>query len=359
MFLTIIIFIIILGLLIFVHELGHFLLAKRSGVKVEEFGFGFPPRLWSVKKGETRYSLNVIPLGGFIKILGEEGEEKDNPRSFASQKAGGRLAILAAGVAMNFLLAMFLLSLGYFIGLPQAVEDNEKVVSAKVQISLVAPASPARQAGLQIGDEILSLRRGQEEVRNIFLTSQVQDFVSRNQGEKIVLEIRRGAQILIREIVPRPAPPPEEGPLGIGLVRTALVAYPWYAALWQGTLSTFQLTWLTAVSLVFLVRDLFVAGRFAGEVYGPVGIFSLTSQATQMGFIYLLQLAALLSLNLGIINALPFPALDGSRILFLLIEKIKGSPVSRRIEKAVHSAGFAFLILLMIAVTFKDVARLF
>jgi len=145
----------------------------------------------------------------------------------------------------------------------------------------------------------------------------------------------------------------------VGLARVSKVVFPWYRAIWEGFVTTFNLIWLTLSSLGMLIWQLFSHGRVVGEVTGPVGIYSITGQAAQMGFVYILQLAALLSINLAVINAFPFPALDGGRVLFLLIEKIKGSPVSERVERTIHSAGFVFLILLMVVVAFKDIGKLF
>ena len=357
--LTLIVFIVILGLLVFVHELGHFLSAKKAGVKVEEFGFGFPPRLWGIKKGETIYSVNLIPLGGFVKILGEDGEGENNPHSFANKKIGQRAKILIAGVAMNILLGAVLLSLGYLIGLPEAIDDSQSVGAAKVQISFVGPGSPAEKAGLKIGDEILVISNGAQEAGNIFLVKTVQDFIAENKGQALTLKIKRGAEILSLSVVPRIEHPSDEGPMGVALARVAVVSYPWHQALWQGIKSVGQLVWLILVFLGGFLWSLISQGKMVGEVMGPVGIFSITGQAAQMGFVYLLQLTALLSVNLAIINILPFPALDGGRLLFLLMEKIKGSPVSQKVEKVVHSAGFVFLILLMAVVTLRDVMKLF
>ncbi len=356
---TLLVFIIILGILVFVHEVGHFVLAKKVGAKVEEFGFGFPPRILKIKKGGTIYSINAIPLGGFVKILGEDGEDKQNKYSFANKKIWQRFLILIAGVTMNFLLAAVLLSIAYGVGLPQAVGDEENFSQTKVQISLVVPGSPAEQSGLKIGDEIISLQGKAGAIDNIIKTGQVIGFADANKGESMVINIKRGQEVVAANIIPRQNPPEGEGPMGIGLARVAMISYPWYESIWRGFASAGELTWLTIVGLGTLLWGFFQTGKMAADVYGPVGIFSLTGQAAQMGFIYLLQLAAILSLNLAVINALPFPALDGGRLLFLLIEKIKGSPVSQRTEKIVHSAGFAFLILLMAAVTLRDVVRLF
>jgi len=358
--LTILAFIIILGLLVFVHELGHFLVAKKLGIKVEEFGFGFPPRIFGIKRGETLYSLNLIPLGGFVKIFGEDGEEKSSQRSFAAKKIWQRASVLLAGVTMNIVLAIALLSLGYMIGLPWAIDDSQAASGAKVQITQVVAASPADKAGMKVGDIILSVSTADgSQLSGADKVISVQDFIDKNKGRDLVVLLKRGQADFQVSIVPRVSPPLNEGAMGVALARVTEISFPWQRAIWEGTKETFSLIWLIISSLAYLIWQFLSSGRGAGEVIGPVGIFSITGQAASMGFVYLLQLAALLSANLAIVNALPFPALDGGRVLFLLIEKIKGSPVSQAVEKAVHTAGFAFLILLMIVITLKDITRLF
>ncbi len=355
---TIIVFILILGLLIFVHEFGHFIVAKRAGVKVEEFGFGFPPRIFGIKKGETIYSLNFLPIGGFVKIHGEEGKptdkqspkDSDKRRAFYNKPIGIRAIILIAGVTMNLLLAAFLLSLGYWLGLPAMVDDQTtNLEGVRIQITQVVFDSPASQAGIKMGDIITQFNK----------VADMQKFVDEHKGQEITLTIQRGDEVLEKTLVPRVSHPENEGPLGIALARTAIVSYPWYRALIMGITSTVNLTWLIMAALGGLLWQLMMTGRLAIEIAGPVGIFNLTGQAAQLGFIYLLQLTALISINLAIINILPFPALDGGRLLFLAIEKIKGSPVSQKVERIAHTAGFAILILLMIAVTWRDIVRIF
>jgi len=357
--LTIIIFIIILGLLVFVHELGHFLVAKKNGVRVEEFGFGFPPRIFGIKRKETIYSINAIPLGGFVRILGEDGQDKDDPHSFSAKKIWQRMTILIAGVLMNIILAIILLSLGNFIGLPTAVDDSENIAGAKVQITQVLGLSPAEISGLKAGDIIVKMAGLSGELVNITKVFQVQDFTSANQGKMINLVVERGKELIPIAITPRANPPAEEGAMGVGLARIVDISYPWYRAIYEGFISAFGLTWLIIKAIGALLWQLVSQGNVVEGIAGPVGIYNLTGQAAKMGFIYLLQLTVLLSINLAIINAFPFPALDGGRILFLLIEKIKGSPVSQRVEKAIHSAGFVFLIIVMLLVTIRDVIKLF
>ena len=357
--LTAIVFIIVLAVLIFVHELGHFLVAKKFGIKVEEFGFGFPPRIWGIKKGETVYSVNWIPFGGFVKIFGEDGGDRNDKHSFVSKKIWQRASVLLAGASMNVVLAVLLLSLGFMIGLPWAVEDNENIAGAKVQITQIAAGSPAELAGIKTGDIVLGASSQGEKLSSLDKVIEFQNFIDRNKGEEVLVDLKRGQRVLTFKLTPRANPPTGEGAMGVGLARVSRITFPWYRAIWEGLLTAFDLIWLTLSSLGLLIWQLFSHGRVAGEVTGPVGIYSITGQAAQMGFVYILQLAALLSINLAVINVFPFPALDGGRVLFLMIEKIKGSPVSERVERAIHSAGFIFLILLMVVVAFKDIVNLF
>ena len=188
---------------------------------------------------------------------------------------------------------------------------------------------------------------------------EVQKFTKEYAGQEITLEIKRGNEILELSLIPRKNPPEAEGAMGVALAKTALVSHLWYKAIWLGIIATLNLTLSFIGAFSRLLKDLIFGGVLTAEVSGPVGIAVLTSQMTKLGFIYVLQFTAIISINLAIINAFPFPALDGGRILFLIIEKIKGSPVSQKIERAIHTAGFVFLIGLIILITFRDVKRLF
>jgi regulator of sigma E protease len=374
---TVLVFIIILGLLVFVHELGHFLVARRNGVMAEEFGFGFPPRIfglyknkngkrklvWGSKKVEstdTIYSINWIPLGGFVKIMGEDGEEKKDPKSFASKSPFTRTRILAAGVAMNFLLAAVLLSVGYFVGIPQAVDDAVagNLKNEKIQIIETIPGSPAEQMGIQVGDQIVGAIENNNQVIKFSTIEEVQNYINAKKGQEIKLDVRRGNETLDLIGSPRTNFPASEGALGISLVKTAIVSYPWYESIWRGVQTVIDLAGMIIVAFGNLLWKLITGHSVGMDVSGPVGIAVLTGQVAKLGFIYILQFTALLSVNLAIINILPIPALDGGRILFILIEKIKGKAVSQKFEARAHNIGFALLITLMVVVTFRDVARL-
>ncbi len=370
--LTILIFVIILGLLVFVHELGHFLTAKRNGIRVDEFGFGFPPRLFGFVKdeasgkyrivwgskdmpsGQTVYSLNWIPLGGFVKIAGEDGHDTSDPQSFASKSAWTRIKVLAAGVFMNFLFAWFLISIDFMLGLPQPIEQSEhgKYPNAKIQILDITKGSPAEVMGLKMGDEIVAIN-GKE----MTALDQVSGEISTHKGEVITVSIDRFGEKLTLSGTPRKESPANQGALGISFSETAVVSYPWYEAIYRGATTTYSITMAIFEAFGKMIASLFGAEKTPLDVTGPVGIVYLTKQMSDLGLPYLLQFAALLSINLGIINILPIPALDGGRILFILIEKLKGSPVSHRVEGMIHQIGFILLLLLMLFVTVRDFAQ--
>lgn len=390
------IFILILGVLIFVHELGHFVVARRNGIKAEEFGFGFPPRIfgvqkvykekgrgkwrfiWGMRDGDdenekedkkeisqkklwvgTIYSINWIPLGGFVKIKGENRDSHD-PDSFSTKGAWTRIKVLAAGVVMNFFLAWFLISLGFMVGAPEPVDSSQKAVpGSKIQISEVLEDSPAQLAGLKVGDEILKNQTSASgQLTNFSNVSDVQDYINSQKGQEIILKVKRGGEFLDLRAIPRKETPAGQGPLGVALSETALVRYPWYQAFWNGLVETGKIISMIFVSLFVILKNIFSGQGAGADITGPVGIAILTKSVAGMGLVYVLQFAALLSINLGIINILPIPALDGGRILFVLIEKLRGYPISQKTESAFHTVGFALLILLMILVTFKDVARI-
>jgi regulator of sigma E protease len=357
--LTAIIFIIVIGVLVLVHEFGHFVFAKRAGMKVEEFGFGFPPRMVGWKKGETVYSINWIPFGGFVKIAGEDGEVR-GPGTFSAASFGQRMMVIVAGVMMNFLLAALLLIIVNFFGLRIGLPDGNtmKAHDVKVQIISVSKSSPAEKAGLQPLDAIIGFKENGS-ITTVPDTEAVQKAVASHAGHELVLEIERGATTIEKTVTPRLNPPEGEGALGVSLALTGVVNYPWYESIWRGISDAGILAVNTLQGYYLLLKTLFVHGRLLADVSGPVGIATLTGQAARVGINYLLQFVAMISLNLAILNIIPFPALDGGRALILIIEKIKGSPVRKGVEGWINVAGFYLLIALMLYITYKDIAKFF
>lgn len=352
---TIALVIIVIGLLILVHEWGHFYSARRFGVRVEEFGFGFPPRLFSKIKNGVRYSLNAFPFGGFVKIFGEHGEGEGEKSSFISRPAWQRFTILSAGVGMNVILAWIFFSAAAGIGVPQITDSATG--EAPVSIISIAPGSPAEQAGLHIGDRILEMRSEEISLR-IESEKDVQDFVHAYLGEEITLLVGRGKEIKEIKAEPRFLFPEGEGPLGIALARLAIRRVPFYLAPVEGAKTLVRSIALTTVGLYSIVKDLILEGGTRVAVSGPVGIFTFAADTRSLGTAFFLQFVGVLSVNLALLNFLPIPALDGGRILFLAIEKMRRKRIDPRVENVVHTMGFALLILLMIVVTYRDVVKI-
>ncbi len=374
MLLTLVTFFAVLGLLVLVHELGHFFVARKAGVKVEEFGFGLPPRAFGLYKTEegkwrmvgpkrahaqaTIWSLNWVPLGGFVKIKGEEGETSSDKDSFVNKSVATRIGIISAGVLMNVVLAAVLLTIGLAIGSPQLIEEENlsaaaKVKDVEIRIFEVLPDSPAERTGLEVGDTLLTIDgKPYTEVKGL------QDYLDQKIGLRVKLEIKRDSEILNKKIVPEIIKETERGGMGVALVRTGFVSYPWYLAPWYGIKETGKMIFGVIYGFYLIIKNLIVSHNLIGEVYGPVGIATLVGDATRLGFLYLLQLTAALSVIIAVINFLPFPALDGGRVFFLLIEAVRGKPVNQRLETAMHNIGFGLLMILVVIVTFRDIARI-
>ena len=351
---SILVFILVLSILVLVHEFGHFMAARRMGIWVREFGIGLPPRIFGKKIGETIYSVNWLPFGGFVRMHGEDSSEKIRPKeAFVNKSKEARLFVVTAGVLMNLLLGIFVFSITYFFtGLPRQT-DRVKVVE-------VLPSSPASEIGLRSGDVI---KRVDE--TKITTSDEFVNYVDSKKGEKVKLVVEREENGNVRElelkVVPRKTPPSGEGPLGV-IISTTEIYYPPY---WQ---RPFYGIYYGVKEAVFwgknIVSSLFmmIVGLFRGEVpkdiSGPVGIFAITSEAAKLGFFSLLNFMGILSINLAILNIFPFPALDGGRLLFIGLEYILGKKVPEKFEGAVHMAGMVFLIILLLFITAYDIKRL-
>ncbi len=351
---TLIFVIIFISILILVHEWGHFYAARKLGVKVEEFGFGFPPRLFSAVRGGIRYSINLLPFGGFVKIFGEHGEGEGDTTSFVSRPAGQRFVILAAGVGMNFALAWFFFSVAAGIGLPQVAGDEAG--TAPVSILAVLPDSPADRGGLKIGDQVLEMRSPEVSLR-IEKEEDVRRFADAYRGEEVTLVIRRQTEVRELMLTPRANVPEGEGPLGIVLGRLVIERVPWYAAPIAGLQSLVRGTAAIILGFGELIAIVLTEGRTPTAISGPIGILLFAQDSRALGIAYFLQFIGILSVNLAVLNFLPIPALDGGRIFFLLLEKLKGGRISPRVEQAAHLVGFIVLVLLMLMVTYKDIVR--
>ncbi|MEO8637781.1 MAG: RIP metalloprotease RseP [Candidatus Taylorbacteria bacterium] len=363
---SVIIFIIILAILVLVHEFGHFIVAKKSGIRVDEFGLGFPPRIWGKKYDGTIYSINWIPFGGFVKIFGENPDDESlsgpqSSRSFVNKKRPIQALVLVAGVTMNILFAWVLISIGFMSGLPTSVDETNQsqIKDAKLVVTQVLSDSPAQKVGLKAGDEIVSLHSGADTLSDGAVdVSRVQNFISLHGGKSVSLELQRGGNAVEIEAIPTEGIVPGKSALGFSMDFIGSLRLPIHEALWEGAKLTANLTYAIAESLTLFIYHAFTGTADFSEVTGPVGIAGMVGDATQLGFIYLLSFTAFISLNLAVLNLLPFPALDGGRLLFVLIESVIRKPINHKVANALNSAGFALLILLMLVVTYKDIIKL-
>lgn len=338
------IFIVILVSLVVAHELAHFVTAKLFGVHVLEFGVGFPPRIFAKRFGDTEYSLNWLPLGGFVRLLGEE--DPTHPRSLASRPAWQRLIVLASGSVINLVLPIVLFAFAFTV--PHEVSTGRAVVSA------VGANSPAAEAGLRSGDVILSI--GGREARN---TLDAGRFIRLNQGVPTDIRFRRGTEEMTVTVTPRWAPPANEGPTGIQIAPQTPFTETESLMPWQ----SLPLGLRTTLDTMVLARNeilSWVKGGARPQVAGPVAIAQTTGEiAREGGLSPLLELSALLSINLGILNLLPLPMLDGGRALFVVIEVLRrGRRVAPEKEAMVHLVGFVVFITLAVVVTFADISRI-
>ena len=374
------IFLIILLVLVLVHEFGHFFTAKSFGIRVDEFGFGFPPKLFSFKYGETLYSVNLLPSGGFVKIFGENpeaeqarlpdgqarygaGPDQDQSRSFVNKAKWKQAIVLFAGVFANFLLAWLAFSFGFMSGFPTSVGSaisGYELEDVNLVVISVSAKSPAETAGLMSGDKIVYINSNDGAVTDINPDT-VKSFVISHKDQEIEVGYIRGKTEDLRftKVTPVSSGADSKPMIGRSMDEIGIGKLPIFTALIEGMKLNWSVTKDAAVGLYMLVLDgLRGRGSFA-SVMGPVGMVRIVGDAYQFGFVYLLSFAALISINLTIINLLPFPALDGGRLFFLLIEKIKGSRINPRVANFANTIGFGLLILLMLVVTYHDVTKLF
>jgi len=340
--------IVIVGIifLILAHEFGHFFVARRFKVTVEEFGVGYPPRVWSKEKNGVVWSINALPFGGFVKILGEDGGNED-PNSFSKQKIWKRICILSAGVLMNILVGWIFFSGVYMSGSPE-----------RAIIMDVKQNTPAAVVGIEKGDIVLSL--GSKDV-GIVKKPNADEFISfttKAVGKEISIEVSRKGTSKSFVVIPRINPPEGEGALGVSITNAGFVRESFFSAISDGFVTTITVMGAIIMGLFSFFAHIFSPNGF-DAVAGPIGVVKMASEMGTLGLSYVFQIIGLISINLAILNLIPFPALDGGRILFLIIEKFRGKPAPEKVEQWVNMAGFFVLIVLMIAVTFKDVTRLF
>jgi regulator of sigma E protease len=378
---TLLVFIAVLAILVLSHEFGHFIAARKSGMRVYEFGFGFPPRIFGFQrltKGsekkwrfvwgrkemieeitpdgfecDTLYSFNWIPVGGFVRVKGEEKESTDKD-SFNSSKTWKKAIFISAGVLCNIILAGVLFSVGYIVGLPTMVDNYKDISHVKdrqLVIMQVLPDKPAAVAGIQSEDVILQIG----DIQNPRL-KEMQNYVDTNKDSEINFVIKRSEELISVNIAPMIYEDTGKGGIGVGIAELGTVKYPWYSAFYYGFKDAIIYLKAIFVAFYFLIAGLF-AGKGGGDaVSGPIGIAVMAGQVAKMGWIYLMQFTAVLSLNLAVINILPIPALDGGRLLFLALNKFKKINFAKY-EQMAHAVGFALLMLLVVVVTVKDIGN--
>jgi len=405
---SIIIFLIILLVLVISHEFGHFIVAKKSGIRVDEFSFGFPPKLFGKKIGETEYNFNLFPLGGYVKIYGENGENdikennndtviketcvtetvtetnlstgettiseteicKDNiennqssNRSFVNKPTYIKASVLFAGVAMNFLVAWVLLSVGFMSGLPSSVgsiPEGTKVENQALTITSVVSKSPAEIGGIKTGDKIISLETATDSTRLLssnFGSETVQTFVKAHKGEEVKVSLMRADEPIEVTVIPESINGGDPM-IGISMDMIGTLKLPVFKAIWEGLKLSGEIFIATISGFYNLIHSALIGQGSMSSLTGPVGIVGIVGDAASFGFIYLLSFTALISINLAVINLVPFPALDGGRLLFLLIEKIKGSPIKPQVANWANTIGFGLLMLLMVIITYHDIVKL-
>lgn len=357
MLITAITFIIILVILVVIHEFGHFMAAKKSGVYVEEFGVGFPPRAFAKKIGETLYTLNILPLGGFVKLYGEEYHEEDKidkkdkipaSRAFVNKKPWQKTIIITAGVIMNFLLGWVIISYLFTSGVP---------IPAGVSIMEVQEDSPADQAGLQKGDTIISLNLDNDTVE-INSTYELIQATKKYSGQEVMLSYDREGIAKTVPVLARDNPPADQGAFGIVINQEVKIQkYPWYTAPFYGLKQAFDMTRLILVEILKIPVQLITQQKTDVEFSGPVGIAKVVGEARTVGIKALLEITALLSLNLAVINILPFPALDGGRLVFIFYEWITKKRPNQNFEKYLNLVGIIILLSLSAIITVYDIIK--
>ena len=392
---SVLIFLLVLFALILVHEFGHFWAAKRTGMRVDEFGIGFPPKLIGIKKGETEYTFNIFPIGGFVRIWGEDGtdvpsspvaseasdrrserseageggedittdekiKDENSERAFSRKPKWSQAFVLVAGVAANILFAWFLLSIVFAVGTPQVVDEAEAGANAKLVVLETLEGGPADSAGVQSGAVIEKLETKDAALASLTPTDFI-SFVGDHQTEGLTLTYTVGDEQFTSYITPvlgTIETEPDRPAIGIVLGMTEVVSYPIHEAVFEGLKRTVTMLGAITVAILTLLKDALTLNADLSQVAGPIGIVTITGEVSALGVVPLLLFTAIISLNLAVINILPFPALDGGRLLFVAIEAVKGSPIKPQLAYALNALGFVLLILLILVVSYNDILRI-
>jgi len=361
---SIILFFVVIFVLVLVHEFGHFCVAKKTGMRVDEFGIGFPPKVASIKKGETVYSFNLLPIGGFVRIFGEDAADAasspDRERSFIAKSPLQQSMVLIAGVMMNMMFAWFLFILVFAVGIPTVVDEADASVDARLIVSEVIENSPAAEAGLPRGAVITGLSANNESDQ-ILNVSSFQAFTEDRPAQALDVTYTYAGEektVSVTPVTGLVQETPNRAVMGVALAMIDVVSRPIHIAVIEGTKQTFNTLIAVTVGISTLLYDTLLFQADLSGVAGPIGIVGLVEEASQFGLTSLLLFTALISVNLAVINLLPFPALDGGRLLFVAIEVIKGSPIKPVWVARLNTIGFFLLIALMVAVTWSDIAKI-
>ncbi|HUD21005.1 MAG TPA: M50 family metallopeptidase [Candidatus Saccharimonadales bacterium] len=353
---TLLVLVIILGVLVFVHELGHFLAARANGVRVEEFAFGFRPKIWSKKIGETVYAINAIPLGGYVKMYGETDAGETGPKSYHDKNPWQKFSILLAGAFANLVLGWLILTILFMTGFDPiypGIAANPFVGNLQpVVVQVVAKDSPAAQAGLQVNDQLVAVNGSKVATSAEFIEA-----IDQDKGTLTTIEYKRADSTQIVTVTPRVNPPEGEGAVGVEITAAGRVSTQAYRAPIAAFYETGRIIKISAEGFYDFVKTLLVQRQVSQNVTGIIGVGEMTGVARTLGFSYLAQLVALVTIGLGVINLLPVLPLDGGHIIVVVYEGITRRKVTEKQFGWLAAVGLALVIVLFLIVTVKDIIR--
>ena len=367
---SIILFLAVLFVLVLVHEWGHYITAKKTGMRVDEFAIGFPPKLFGIKRGETDFNFNLFPIGGYVKIFGENAEEaaemgseprapQDVGRAFSERPKWAQAVVLLAGITMNVLFAWFLFSVTQMVGVPTAVEESVATEAAELYVAATLSGAPA-DGKLPVGAVVLGAEAGGERIETPNAT-EFSSFVTTHAPAPVTVNYRfKDAQetVILTPVKGLVADDPERYIVGTSLSLVETQQKSFFAAIGSGFTTTVHGFAGISVGLATLIKEAFVGQADLTNIAGPVGIVGMVGDAAAFGIVPLLTFTAIISLNLAVVNLLPFPALDGGRLVFVIIEAVTRKQVPPQWTGWVNAVGFVLLLLMMLAVTYNDISRL-
>ncbi len=361
---SILLFLGILFVLVLVHEWGHYITAKKTGMRVDEFAIGFPPRLFAIKKGETEYTFNVLPVGGFVRIYGENPEaivenDKDKTRAFGARPLWAQAVVLVAGVTMNILFAWLLFFITFLVGVPTAVDEKQASDSAVLYISEILPTSPLYNQ-MPAGVEIVELSTRNTKL-NTLTPNSFSEFVQKSAGQELQITYRKDKEEKSISVTPQVgliASDKDKVAVGVSLALVEVKKMNFGQALVESAKTTYQGFIAITVGLGTLLVQAIQGTADFSQVAGPIGIVGMVGDQAAYGLTALLTFTAMISLNLAVVNLLPIPALDGGRLVFVAIEAVTRRPINPVWSGRINLIGFVLLMLLMVVVTWNDIAKL-